>query len=88
MGRFRGPRPSMDISDRIGECEFDLETAFVALVDEAVATGWKPTEVTMAITGLADNYMLGLAENRRLADKLAFVLRNMRRPGFGGARDF
>ncbi|GLS18747.1 hypothetical protein GCM10007874_17640 [Labrys miyagiensis] len=88
MGSMCGPKCNLDISDRISECEFDLETAFLELVDQAVGAGWTRTEATIAITGLADNFMLGLAENEHMGVEIAHALENMKRPGYRGPRDF
>lgn len=87
MGSMCGPKCNLDISDRISECEFDLETHFLELIDQAVSVGWTRTEATIALTGLADNYMLGLAENEHMAAEISHALQNMKRPGFDG-RDF
>lgn len=55
------PRRLVPYDDRLLDCEEALEDDFLALVDKACDNGWNATEVSVAITSLADNLMLKLA---------------------------
>lgn len=70
MSELRGPDPGQDISDRLLDCEFQLEPHFLELIARAGAVGWRPTEIAMALSGLADNFLLGQAENATTDDLL------------------
>ena len=63
MLEIRGPDPHADIWDRQLDCEFSLEPCFLALIDAARSAGWQPLEAALALTSLADNFVIGQAEN-------------------------
>ena len=69
-----GPGAEMDISGRNLDCQFALEPAFLDLVDRALQAGWGQMETVVALTDLADNYMLGIAENFRTAEAIRRAL--------------
>jgi len=78
MSELRGPDPAQDISDRLLDCEFQLEPHFLELIARAGAVGWKPTEIAMALSGLADNFLLGQAENVEIGNLLKRAMRDHR----------
>lgn len=59
------PRQPEDHPDRHIECAFAIEPSFQSLEATAIAAGWTPDEVAIALMDLAKNSLLALAENRR-----------------------
>jgi hypothetical protein len=59
------PSPSLpkDDPDRFLRCQNALQIAFHDLFDAALAAGWDADETACAITELADNHVLMLAEH-------------------------
>ena len=75
MPEIRGQDPLADISDRQLECEFSLEPCFLALTDAAQSAGWQPLETALALTSLADNFVIGQAENMHTSWQIQKALR-------------
>jgi hypothetical protein len=57
--------------DRFLHCQEQMETAFTAMVEAAVLSGWHPEEVAAALVELADNHMLAVLAHRDLWRALA-----------------
>ena len=73
MPEIKPPAISKDHPDRDLECQAALSDAFADLADRAAAAGWSDEEVAAALTALADNRMLGLAEIDALKSILASI---------------
>lgn len=63
MPNVSPPRYKLGHPDYQLECEFQMEPAFLAIIDAAEAAGWDPVTVARAMKSLATNYMLGREEN-------------------------
>jgi hypothetical protein len=48
-----------------------MDDAFSMIAAAAVATGWRPEEVSAALVELADNHMLAVLANRDVERKLS-----------------
>lgn len=57
--------------DRSIRCQEHMEAAISLVTDHAIQSGWSPEEVAAALVELADNHMLALLENRKLALELS-----------------
>ena len=69
-----GPPADADLSKRNLDCQFALEPAFLDLVNRAHWAGWGWIEIVIALTDLADSYMLRQAENVRTAEVIRRAL--------------
>ncbi len=57
--------------DRSIRCQEHMDAAISVVTDNAIQSGWSPDEVAAALVELADNHMLALLENRKLAFELS-----------------
>lgn len=76
----KGPTAHQDISDRILDCEFDLEPLFMELLDKASTVGWTRAEAALALCGLGDNWLLAQVANAKTAEDIKKALNNLRKP--------
>lgn len=63
------PRPT-DHLDRFLDAQEAIDDALSQLVDEAIAAGWRETEILAAIVAVAENKMIGQSENSFMEDLL------------------
>lgn len=63
------PRPT-DHLDRFLDAQEAVNDALSQLVDDAVAQGWRETEILAAIVAVAESRMIGLSENSFMEDLL------------------
>ncbi|MGO6966602.1 hypothetical protein [Rhizobium leguminosarum] len=73
MDEIYPPDVPNDDPDRFIRCQDALHLDFAALVDRAVAAGWRADEVLTTIIELADNHALRLAANADLEVALSFL---------------
>jgi hypothetical protein len=80
---MHGPKPGTQMSDRILECQEDIERAFLAVVAEARVAGWTHLEACLALTELADNRVLGHTANEETNKQIRDLIGRYykRRPG-------
>jgi hypothetical protein len=64
---IRGPRSDERNEDRFVLCEQELEVAFQALIWKAIQAGWDEGKACVAIASLADQYILAMQCNERVA---------------------
>jgi len=83
--RLKGPQPEIELlggmSDRIEQCEADLEPLLLQLMDKAIAAGWNRAEAAIAVTSLADNYLLCQISIDDTRKRISAAVENARRPG-------
>jgi hypothetical protein len=58
---LKGPTGQHDLLDRSLECESDIETPMVELMNQAISAGWTAEDFCFAIIGLGDRLLLGQA---------------------------
>ncbi len=73
MDEIYPPDVPNDDPGRFLRCQDALHLDFAALVDRAVATGWRADEVLTTIIELADNHALMLAANADLDSGLTVL---------------
>jgi len=73
MDEIYPPDSPNDDPDRFLRCQDALHLDFAALVDRAVAAGWRTDEVLTTIIELADNHALMLAANSDLEAALSIL---------------
>lgn len=71
------PRHPIHYDDRLLDCEEALESSFLAMMDDAYDSGWKATEVAIALTSLADNLILKLMANEETSRQIAASKRTL-----------
>lgn len=69
------PRSKVGDPDRSLDCQFAIEIAFQDLIAKAVTGGWGEPESCAAIIALAENHVLGLAENALVDEKIGLLKR-------------
>ena len=79
-----GPRPKRDRSDRLANCEFDIEPAFIHLMDVAHTAGWTLAEVAIAIATLAETYLLGPAAKEEIGCDFKAMVEDVKQVGRPG----
>ncbi len=65
-----GPRLPYPYPDRSLECEQAMEDFFLVLISLAEEAGWMPEESAVAVTSLADNFVLKRFANDEARRKL------------------
>ncbi|GLS20154.1 hypothetical protein GCM10007874_31710 [Labrys miyagiensis] len=55
---MRGPKRETAISDRLLECQEDMEAATTIVIETAMRVGWTEAEVCLALQELADNRLI------------------------------
>jgi len=68
------------LPDRIEQCEADLEPLLLELMDMAILAGWNRAEAAIAVTGLADNYLLCQVSIEDARRRIRTAVQNARRP--------
>lgn len=74
-----GPKEGCDTTDRLLDCECDIEQSFLVLMNSAVAAGWTRAEAAVAVTSLADNYLLSRVAHARIAQDIRNAVANIKK---------
>jgi len=74
-GGIGGPAIPFEHPDRLISCEADLASVFDALASVAEAAGWRPAEVAVALSSLADNHTLARLAGEDDAKRIAQAIR-------------
>ncbi len=77
---IKGPKDGYDTSDRLSDCECDIEQTLFGLMETAVAAGWTRAEVAIAVTNLADNYLLSRVVSSQTAQELRRAITQLKKP--------
>ncbi len=75
MRDLKPPTVARTHPDRSIECQAALSDSFDELVDQAIAAGWTDEEIAAALTALADNRILGIAQIAKVDALLADLKR-------------
>ena len=68
------PRPEGH-PDRFLDAQEAIEASLLDMVDQAIAAGWGEREAIAAVVAVAENRILGLAENDETNDQLRRISR-------------
>jgi hypothetical protein len=71
---MRGPKQVTGTSDRVLECQRDLELNFLNFMAEALTVGWSHAQVCLAMMNLTDNHVLAQAVGTHANEELLRVL--------------